>query len=183
MTTPMSLSLGTDLDALVRDEAAFRAWYDDAMPRIYRYLLTRCGGDHGLAEELTQQTFVEAIRRRGRFGGRSDVVTWLVAIGRNKLVDHYRRHGRDERRQGQLIDAHRIGADLDWDRHEERSAIDAALATLPPDQRLVLLFHYLDDLPVRDVAAAIGRSEKATESLLVRARTNFRRAFGGRTDA
>jgi RNA polymerase sigma-70 factor (ECF subfamily) len=183
MTAPVSLRLGTRFDALVGDEAAFRAWYDDAMPRVYRYLITRCGGDQGLAEELTQQAFVEAIRRRQRFSGRSDLVTWVIAIARNKLVDHYRRHGRNVRRHDQLIDVHRSGVDLDWDRHEERDAIETALATLPPDQRLVLLFHYLDDLSVRDVAAAIGRGEKATESLLVRARTNFRRAFGDRTDA
>jgi RNA polymerase sigma-70 factor, ECF subfamily len=183
MAAPMSLSAGTDLDALVRDEAAFRAWYDDAMPRVYRYLLSRCGGDHGLAEELTQQTFVEALRRRNRFSGRAEVVTWLIAIGRNKLVDHYRRGGRDARRHGQLTDLHRASVDPEWDRHEERDAIERALALLPPEQRLALLFRYLDDLPVRDVAAAIGRSEKATESLLVRARTTFRRAYGGRTDA
>lgn len=183
MTVPTSLSFGTDFDALVRDEAAFRAWYDHAMPRVYRYLITRCGGDPSLAEELTQQAFVEAVRRRQRFGGRSDLVTWMIAIGRNKLVDHYRRHGRNARRHDQLIDAQRLAVDLDWERHEERDAIEGALATLPPEQRLVLLFHYLDDLSVRDVAAAIGRSEKATESLLSRARTNFRRAFGDRTDA
>ena len=183
MTAPMSLSLQPDLDALVRDEDAFRDWYDDAMPRVYRYLVSRCGGDHALAEELTQQTFVEAIQRRDRFHGRSDVVTWLIAIGRNRLIDHYRRHGRDERRHGHLIDVSRLDADTDWDRHERRDEVEAAMATLPPEQRLALLFRYLDDLPVRDVAAALGRSEKATESLLVRARVNFRRAFGGRTDA
>jgi RNA polymerase sigma-70 factor, ECF subfamily len=183
MSAPISMTIGTDLDALVGDAIAFRAWYDDTMPRVYRYLITRCGGDQSLAEELTQQTFVEAVRHRQRFGGRSDLVTWLIAIARNKLVDHYRRHGRDMRRHDQLIDVHRSGAGLEWDHHEERDAIHSALATLPPDQALVLLFHYLDDLSVRDVAAAIGRSEKATESLLARARVTFRRAFGGRTDA
>jgi len=183
MTAPMAFSAPTDLDALVRDEAAFRAWYDGAMPRVYRYLVLRCGGDHGLAEELTQQTFAEVIRRRDRFRGRADVVTWLIAIARNKLVDQYRRHGQEARRHGRLVDLHRTSVDPEWDRHEERDAIERALATLPPEQRLALLFRYLDDLPVRDVAAAIGRSEKATESLLVRARTTFRRAYGGRTDA
>jgi RNA polymerase sigma-70 factor, ECF subfamily len=89
MTAPITMTIGTDFDALVGDEIAFRAWYDDAMPRVYRYLVPRCSGDHGLAEELTQQAFVEAVRRRQRFGGRSDLVTWLIAIARNKLVDHY----------------------------------------------------------------------------------------------
>ena len=42
---------------------------------------------------------------------------------------------------------------------------------------------YLDGLSVREVAAVLGRSEKATESLLTRARDSFRRAYGDRTDA
>jgi RNA polymerase sigma-70 factor (ECF subfamily) len=57
------------------------------------------------------------------------------------------------------------------------------MAQLPPDQRLALLFRHLDGMSVREVAAAIGRTEKATESLLARARESFRRAYGDRTDA
>src|SRR3970040_1641540 len=92
------------LEAIVADEAIFRAWYDAVLPRVYRYLLSRCGHDVALAEELTQQTFVEAIRRRRQFDGRSDAVTWLCTIGRNKLVDHFRHAGRDQRRQLRLLD-------------------------------------------------------------------------------
>lgn len=89
MTAPMAIASKGDFAAIVRDEARFRDWYDAALPRVYRYLAARCGGDDELAEELTQQTFVEAIRHRHRFDGRSDVVTWMCAIGRSKLVDHY----------------------------------------------------------------------------------------------
>lgn len=183
MTAPMTMEYEPSFSAIVRDEARFRLWYDAALPRVHRYLVARCGGDDALAEELTQQTFVEAIRQRDRFDGRSDVVTWLIAIGRNKLVDHYRRHGRDERRQGQLITDHQLRADAPWQASETRVAVADAIAQLPADQRLALLFRHLDGLAVREVAAAIGRSQKATESLLARARDNFRRAYGGRTDA
>ena len=62
------------LDALVQDPVAFRHWYDMVLPRVYRYLLARAG-DTWLAEELTQQTFVEAIRQRRTFDGRSDAVS------------------------------------------------------------------------------------------------------------
>lgn len=179
----MALNPESSLSAIVRDEARFRAWYEATLPRVYRYLAARCGGDQALAEELTQQTFVEAIRHRERFDARSDVVTWLCAIGRNKLVDHYRRHERDQRRQRQLFERQSIGSDAPWRAVETRDAVDAALARLPADQRLALLFRHLDGLAVRDVASAIGRSEKATESLLARARDTFRRAYGGRTDA
>ena len=183
MTVSMAIDYRAGLSAIVRDEARFRDWYDTTLPRVHGYLAARCGGDEALAEELTQQTFVEAIRNRDRFDGRSDVVTWLCAIGRNKLVDHFRRHGRDARRHDQLVAEVRLRADAPWRTHETRDAVETAMAILPADQRLALLFRYLDGFSVREVASAIGRSEKATESLLTRARENFRRAYGGQIDA
>ncbi len=183
MSAPIAMESEPSLTSIVRDESRFRDWYDAVLPRVYRYLAARCAGDVALAEELTQQTMVEAIRSRDRFDGRSSVVTWLCAIGRNKLVDHYRRHGREERRHLQLVDQQRSGADSEWRSSETRQQVEAALAMLAPDQRMALLFMYLDGLSVREVAAVLGRSEKATESLLTRARDSFRRAYGDRTDA
>ena len=182
MTTPMVIASGSDLSAVVSDEERFRDWYDATLPQVYRYLAARCAGDDVLAEELTQQTFVEAVRHHDRFDGRADVVTWLCAIGRNKLVDHYRRSSRETRRHGRLIGASTGGADP-WQGVETRDAVETALGLLPADQRLAILFHDLDGLTVREVAALIDRSEKATESLLARARDAFRRAYGDPTDA
>ena len=165
------------LDTLVQDPVAFRHWYEQVLPRVYRYLLARVG-DTSLAEELTQQTFVEAIRKRRAFDGRSDVVTWLCAIGRNRLVDHYRTAERETRRYERLRMSHTEPADATA-AYDERDAILRALDELPPDQRLALIFRYLDQLSVRDVAAQLRRNEKATESLLSRARVAFRLAYGG----
>jgi RNA polymerase sigma-70 factor, ECF subfamily len=170
------------LAALFADAEAFRGWYDLVLPRVYRYLLARCGGDAALAEELTQQTFVAAVRSHAGFDGRADVVSWLCAIARNRLVDHYRRAGRDTRRQAQLIADHRDADQAAWTGEEHRSAVRAALDELPPDQRNSLIFRYLDGLSVGQVAAALGRSVSATESLLGRAREAFRRAYGGQPD-
>jgi len=167
-----------NLDAIVADQAAFRDWYELALPRVYQYLLARCGHDAALAEELTQQTFVEAIRRRASFDGRSEVVTWLCAIGRHKLVDHYRRSGREHQRHLRLAAEWTDGGSDAWARTELRSGVDAGLAQLPGEQRIVLVLRYLDQLPVREIASTIGRSEKATESLLSRAREAFRSAYG-----
>ena len=183
MTTPMAIGSRHSFADIVRDEHEFRAWYDHALPRVYRYLVARCGGDVTLAEELTQETFIEAIRHADRFGGRADPVTWLIAIGRNKLVDHFRREGRDDRRYERLLAAQPHASDPSWNRVDTRDAVERALAQLPADQRIALLFQHLDGLSVREVARVIGRSEKATESLLSRARDGFRRAYGGQTDA
>ena len=78
--------------------------------------------------------------------------------------------------------AHRHPSDTPWRAAETRDAVEFAIAQLPADQRIALLFRYLDGLTVREVSTVIGRSEKATESLLSRARDGFRRAYGGRTD-
>jgi RNA polymerase sigma-70 factor (ECF subfamily) len=168
----------TALADLVGDEDAFRAWYDGALPRVYRYLLARTG-DESLAEELTQQTFIEAIRNSRQFAGRSDLVTWLIAIARRKLVDHYRKAGADHRRSIRLADQPSNSGPP----AETRLAVLDALGQLAPDQRLALTYRYLDQLPVREIAEALGRTESATESLLSRARDAFREAYGADTDA
>src|SRR2546427_9309182 len=177
----MRTSLGAELvslNTIMADQAGFRDWYELALPRVYRYLLARCGGDADLAEELTQQTFVEGVRRRANFDGRSDAVTWLCGIGRHKLVDHYRRSGRDSQRQLRIVSQQSSGQSDVWSEHELRSGVEAALAELPGEQRVVMVLRYADQMPVREIASTIGRSEKATESLLSRAREAFRRAYG-----
>ena len=171
-----------DLRAITGDGIAFRAWYDDAMPRVYAYLYSRTGGDAGLAEELTQQTFVAALRRPESFEGRAEAVTWLIGIARHKLVDHFRGAERDRRHLRAVEEAPPGSPDAAWTAASLRDEIGHALDTLPPDQRLALVLHVVDGLPVRAVAAEMGRSEDATESLIRRARSAFRRAYGELTD-
>ena len=132
MTMQAGLTREPDnLNAIVADQAAFRAWYELALPRVYRYLLARCGGDPDLAEELTQQTFVEGVRRRTTFDGRSDAVTWLCGIGRHKLVDHYRRSGRVSQRQLRTVSEHSSGQADVWSEHELRSAVERRSPSSP----------------------------------------------------
>lgn len=168
-----------ELRAAFTDETAFRAWYERSLPRVYAFLASRCGGPGALAEELTQQTFVEAVRRRDSFDGRSDVVTWLCAIGRHKLADHLRRLEREERRRLRIVgEASPAEEEPEpWQDVERRQVIEAALARLPAFQRAALVFRYLDGLSVGEVADALGRSESATESLLARARESFERSY------
>lgn len=161
------------LDGVFADETAFRDWYDAVLPRVYAYLFNRCGRSRELAEELTQQTFVDAVRQRRGFEGRADSVTWVIGIARHKLVDHLRNIARDERRFEKLVrdwggEVHTAGAVGEEEMLER-------LGALPGAQRAVLILAYVDDLPVREVARILGRSESATESLLGRARENYRR--------
>jgi RNA polymerase sigma-70 factor, ECF subfamily len=187
MTVRTSIEFGVDeLQRALADDAGFEAWYRRSVPRVYSYLMSRGGGDAALAEDLTQQTFVAAIDQRSRFDGRSDTITWLCGIARHKLADHFRAIERDERRQRRME-----VRQIEFDREgpaglglEDRTMIAEILRSLPANQRAVLVFVVLDDLPGAEAARLLGRSRGATESLLFRARDSFRRAYGaeGRDD-
>ena len=161
------------------DEHTFRHWYESVLPRVYGYIHGRCGGDDDLAEELTQLTFTEAVRTRTAFAGQSEPITWLCSIARHKLADHYRRLDQEERRFLRLVIEERPPFDVEaaWPSGDRREAVNTALRSIPAMQRAALVFRYLDGLSVRQTAAMIGRTESATESLLSRARDNFRRAY------
>jgi RNA polymerase sigma-70 factor (ECF subfamily) len=170
-----------DLRRALADDAAFEAWYRRTVPRVYSYLLARCG-DIALAEDLTQETFLAAIAQRHRFDGRSDAVTWLCGIARHKLADHFRAQERADRRRMRM-EVRWIELDSADPSPEagvaDRLAISDGLAALPPLQRAVLTFVSLDGLSVAEVGRLIGKSHAATQSLLARAREGFRRSYRG----
>jgi RNA polymerase sigma-70 factor (ECF subfamily) len=160
------------------DAAAFRAWYDGAVGRVYGYLYGRCGGDIEVAEEITQQTFVQAIRHWQSFDGRSEPVTWLCSIARNKLADYYREQERERRRHLQLV-VREIESQTPapQDLVDDKDAVVAALRQLPDIERTALVLRYLDDLSVREVAALLERSVDGTDALIRRAKERFRAIY------
>lgn len=152
------------------------AAYDDALPHVYGYLLSR-SGQRWLAEDLTAETFlaaVDAVR-----GHRAAPLTraWLIGIARHKLADHWRRQARDTVRLQAVRSHSRRDVDDPWEAELDRVVAQSTLAQLSPTHRLVLTLRYVDDMPVPEVSDVIGRTVHATEALLVRARGAFRRAY------
>ena len=150
------------------------AIYRHALPQVYGYLLPRCGSTV-VAEDLTAETFMAAVAavRQGRVPGPEVTVAWLVGVARHKLADHWRRTAREQRGLA-TVAALAEDADDPWQEHLDAQVAHAALARLPGPQRAALTLRYLDGLPVAEVAACLGRSEHATETLLVRARAALR---------
>jgi RNA polymerase sigma-70 factor (ECF subfamily) len=154
--------------------AAFRAFYDQTLPRVYSYLYHRCGNE-AFAEELTQETYIAAVAELKKGKVVSDSLAWIFGIARHKLVDHYRREERGGRLAARMpLD---VAADHELDGIEQRELTHRALAGLPAVQRSALVLRYLDGLPVADVARQLGKSLHATESLLARGRDGFRRVY------
>jgi RNA polymerase sigma-70 factor (ECF subfamily) len=153
------------------------AIYRAALPQVFGYLLPRCGSVV-VAEDLTAETFLAAVAAVRQGQVREVTVAWLVGIARHKLVDHWRRVGREQRG---LAAVEREQTDLDdpWEEVLDLHAAHAALLRLPVPQRLALMLRYLDGLSVPEVAGQLRRSVHATETLLVRARSALRRVYEG----
>jgi len=166
------------------DEAGerFLALYDAALPYVYGYLLARCGRAV-LAEELTSETMLSAVDALKREPPKSLSTSWLLGIARHKLVDYWRRLGREERSLRSFAAQEHEDREDPWDVHLDSLRARATLEQLAPQHRAVLTLRYLDDLPVADVAEILDRTVHATEALLVRARLAFRRAYSEQEDA
>lgn len=118
-------------------------------------------------------------------GGQLDAFTmpWIIGVARHKLIDHYRRQSREQRKLVMVWNA---------DARDE-PAIDLLdltaaesmqmLRDLPPMHRLILMLRYIDDLPVSEVAKLIGRSLSATQSMIVRARASLEESLKESRDA
>lgn len=147
--------------------------YETALPEVYGYLLARCG-DRGVAEDLTSETFLGAVGSLREHGTGPPSTAWLVGVARHKLVDHWRRRGREHRARP----AHAPPETHDpWAGALDALAARDVLATLRPDQRTALVLRHVDGLDVPEVAAHLGRTVAATEAVLSRARAAFRAGF------
>jgi RNA polymerase sigma-70 factor (ECF subfamily) len=162
--------------ALLDKPETLRDFYETSFPRVYAFLFQRCGGV-AVTEDLTQETFLAAAREIKKGTVPSNPIPWLMGIARHQLLDHYRQKEREERKLSLAWQSERSrGSQLEaTELTRERSR--AALQAVPAPQRMVLTLHYLDGLPVAEVAEVIAKSVHATESLLARGRESFRRAY------
>ena len=150
--------------------------YERALPAVYGYLVDRCG-DRDLAEDLTSETFLAAVMALRRPDPPRPSIPWLVGVARHKLVDHWRRRGRDARLAEEVAAASEEFNDP-WEAELDRLRSTHTLGGLGGHHRAVLTLRYVDGLPVGEVAQAMDRSIEATEALLTRAKAAFRRAYG-----
>ena len=169
--------------AAAGDGEALRWLLDDVAPVVYGFLYARVGGDQPAAEDLLQETLLEAVRGAAAFRGDSAASTWMCAIARRRLARYYEAERRREaaRRSLTLVE----GAGVALDEPEEAAAlverqdeVVRALGCLPALQRQVLVLKYMEAMSVQEIAAQLNRSRVQVQSLLQRARESLRRQLG-----
>ena len=151
--------------------------FEERSAGVHGLVLARCG-DPSLAEEITAQTFESAARQFAR--GKGDDVTtgWLTTVALRRLVDHWRRSGRQRRLVERMTLSSAGVADEFLPRDHD---IEEALGSLPTSQRSVVVLRYLDDWSVSEIAEGLDLTYRAVESLLARARRSLRAALEERS--
>jgi RNA polymerase sigma-70 factor (ECF subfamily) len=180
------------------DVKSFGALHTRYYTRIYHlaYLKTNNAQD---AEDVASETFVRALANLSRFRLKDDSTSfypWLHRIALNLIVDGNRRRPPSGvvSLDAPIIEGIRSLLDLHLpgegptpqeiaERHEVQQLVRSAIAALPDDQGDVLIYKFLGDLTLNEIAPLLNRSEAAAKSLLHRAVVNLRREIERRVDA
>ena len=161
---------GTDKRRL---DADFTELYRTHLRDVYSYAYYKIGNHHD-AEDLTEQTFLQAYRHYERAQRESNgrpLRPWLIRIAHNLAANHFRDRSRRPQTHledaGVLSDPHAT-EDLVEGRQELKDVL-AGVAELPDDRREALILRFAFDMDNREIARALGRSEGATKVLIHRA--------------
>jgi RNA polymerase sigma-70 factor (ECF subfamily) len=191
---PAILPKARDTSAVVRaqngEHQAFTELYALHKARVFRLCL-RMVGSIPLAEDLTQEAFLQLYRKIATFQGNSAFSTWLHRLTVNVVLMHLRKKGlvltslectMVESPEGHLPRS--FGTlDLNLAGSIDRLAIDRALATLPPGYRAIFLLHDVEGFEHHEIAVRLNCSIGNSKSQLHKARRRLRGVLSGETPA
>jgi RNA polymerase sigma-70 factor, ECF subfamily len=145
---------------------------------LFAYISHQLDNDKESASDIWQETWLVAVEKIIDFQYKSSVFTWLCAIAKNKISDYYRLTEKQRKFNAEI----RIQFEIDDEKIESvddktQADVITVLANLKDEYRYLLMSRYLENKSVHEISLKIGKSYKATESLLSRARDAFREEF------
>lgn len=158
-----------------RDRVLWSALYDQHVSAVFGLAYHLVGGDRSVAEDVNQEVWLLAIEKIETFDpARGGFREWLLGIARHCALRRLRRdpaRGIDSRADGP---SNSPSPPESLEVVERADMVRAALLYLHDDRRRVLLDKYVEGFSVAEIAVRMGRSAKAVESLLTRAREQLR---------
>jgi len=159
------------------DTAAFEQLYHRHFRRVYALCL-RMTGDPTLAEDLTQEVFVQLFNKIGSFRGESAFTTWLHRLTANQVLMHFRKRSTKSElltEEGETpIQIVRGTEDPNAMPVIDRLALEKAIQQLPPGYRTVFVLHDVEGYGHDEIAGMMGISEGTSKSQLHKARLKLR---------
>jgi RNA polymerase sigma-70 factor (ECF subfamily) len=163
----------------------WEAVYVAQLPRIYSYFRVRCGGDRGLAEDLTAMTFEQAWRARAQYRPtRGSLPAWLFTIARHVGASYFRtRQARGETRlDGVNLASSDASPEEQLAEAADRAQLHRVVGMLPARERELVALKYGAGLTNREIARVSGLSESNVGTRLHRLVRQLRAAWEERDD-
>ena len=145
-----------------------------------RAFLRRACGNWAQADDLAQETFLAAWSRIGRLRTGASVRAWLCGIGYNKHLSAVRSAGRNRVREASYEAERDEAIDASV---EDKLALEAAMADLPPEQRACVALCLAADFSHAEAAEALGLPLGTVKSHISRGRARLLQALGVSDDA
>jgi RNA polymerase sigma-70 factor (ECF subfamily) len=164
---------------LRKDRKATAKFVAEHTDHVYAYVRHRLAPRADLVDDVVQDVFLAALGGLSNFLGNAPLRSWLLGIARHKVETYYRQRLREPEPLADRADALEpatsgIPIDELIDRERLEAKMQRVLSQLPESYGLALLWRYWENRSVRDISAATGKTEKAIERLLARARARFR---------
>lgn len=172
------------------DQKSFDAFFAGYYPRLYRFALARLDNDRSLADDTAQVVLCQALSKLDTYRGEAPLFSWLCTFCRYELSKQRSARQRAQGDKPLVEDDPAVRAALDsllgesandpdvaLYRSELSRLVKVALDSVPSLYADVLEAKYIQDRSVNEISALLGKSPKATESILTRARTAFRDCF------
>jgi RNA polymerase sigma-70 factor (ECF subfamily) len=168
-------------DVLAKDRKATAEFVSRCTDWIYPFVRRRLVPRTELVEDLMQEILLAAWQALPGFRAEADLRSWVLGIARHKLEDYYRKRIREyelaEESDPEIDLAAAPILEQQLDSAAQQEQVQKTLSALPEPYALVLLWRYRDEKSAREMAELTGKTEKAIERLLARARENFRRRW------
>jgi len=163
---------------LGKDRKATAEFVDRCADWLYPFLRRRVVPRADVIEDILQEILLAAWQALPTYRGDSSLQSWILGIARHKIDDHYRRRIREEEMTEEEDSAPEPSTmpmlEQQLDSAAQQEKVKKTLSSMPETYALTLLARYRDEKSLRDMAHLSGKTEKAMERLLARARENFR---------
>jgi RNA polymerase sigma-70 factor, ECF subfamily len=154
---------------------AVETWFKQYYRLILNFVRTKINSEHD-AEEITQEIFINCLKHLPLFRGNASIKTWMIGIARHEVADYYRKKYAKKAilalPMSELLSEAHIG-----DAHDVSEKVRSVIQSMSQHNRELLLLKYIDGKKVGEIALEMGKSIKAIESELFRARQEFKALY------
>jgi RNA polymerase sigma-70 factor, ECF subfamily len=168
-------------EVLRKDRKATAEFVDRCADYVYPFVRRRLMPRTEQIEDLMQEILLAAWQSLANFRGDATLRSWVLGIARHKVEDYYRKRIREAETEDNDDSASEAAVtplfDEQLDAAIQHNRVQRTIGLLPEPYALVLLWRYRDEKSVREMAELTGKTEKAIERLLARARWSFRKRW------